>query len=97
MKIKRLLIFTAIFACASVAHGELSNEYLADWYGDAGSSYYGWDNFSQANTVNEILDKGKNLYDYGKKKIQNQIYYPGFFIVGGIKKWVTEILVMTAI
>jgi len=43
-------------------------------------------NFSQANTVNEILDKEKNLYDYGKKKIQNQIYYPGFFIVGGIKK-----------
>ena len=36
--------------------------------------------------INEILDKEKNLYDYGKKKIQNQIYYPGFFIVGGIKK-----------
>ena len=69
MKLKRLLIFTAIFACASVAHGELSNEYLADWYGDAGSSYYGWDNFSQANNAPNFNDSGTpygaQLFNFG--------------------------------
>ena len=41
-------MFTAIFACGSVAQGELSNEYIASWMGSEGSSYYGWDNFSTA-------------------------------------------------
>ena len=62
-------MFTAIFACASVAQGELSNEYLADWYGDAGSSYYGWDNFSQANNAPNFNESGTpygaQLFNFG--------------------------------
>jgi len=42
--------------------------------------------FKQTDTISEILRKEKDLYEYGKKKIQSKIYYPGFFIVGGIKK-----------
>ena len=42
--------------------------------------------FKQNDTISEILRKEKDLYEYGKKKIQSKIYYPGFFIVGGIKK-----------
>ena len=42
--------------------------------------------FEKTDTISQILKKEKDLYEYGKKKIHNQIYYPGFFIVGGIKK-----------
>ena len=35
--------------------------------------------------MDEILKKEKNLYQYGKDKIEKKIYYPGFFIVGGQK------------
>ena len=35
--------------------------------------------------MKKILKKEKNLYKYGKDKIEKKIYYPGFFIVGGQK------------
>ena len=33
--------------------------------------------------LEDILKKEKELYSYGKTKIDNKIYYPGFFIVTG--------------
>ena len=42
--------------------------------------------FKQSDTIDEILKKEKELYEYGKRKIESKIYYPGFFIVGGVKK-----------
>ena len=73
MKLKKLFMFTAIFACASVAQGELSNEYLADWNGDPGSTYYGWDNFSNpmgAPNWNETGPMfGAGLYNMGEGAI----------------------------
>ena len=35
--------------------------------------------------LEDILKKEKELYSYGKTKIDNKIYYPGFFIVTGEK------------
>ena len=69
MKLTKLFMFTAVFACASAAQGELSNEYLADWYGDAGSSYYGWDTFSSPNTSPNFNEYGTpfgaQLFNFG--------------------------------
>ena len=41
--------------------------------------------FNTNDSMDEILKKEKNLYQYGKDKIEKKIYYPGFFIVGGQK------------
>jgi len=42
--------------------------------------------FDKKESLSSILKKEKKLYDYGYKKMQNNIYYPGFFITGGKKK-----------
>ena len=42
--------------------------------------------FKQNDTISEILRKEKDLYEYGKKKIQVKYIIQVFFIVGGIKK-----------
>lgn len=41
--------------------------------------------FEKDEKFTDILNKEHELYKYGKKKIQNKIYYPGFFIVVGEK------------
>ena len=38
-------------------------------------------NFEPFNSDDEIISKEKELYDYGLKKIKNNQYYPGFFII----------------
>lgn len=42
--------------------------------------------FDKQESLESILNKEKKLYDYAFKKLKNNIYYPGFFIVGGEKK-----------
>ncbi len=41
--------------------------------------------FEKTEKLKDIFNKEHELYEYGKKKIQNKIYYPGFFIVIGEK------------
>ena len=42
-------------------------------------------NFNTSENIDQIFEKEKTLYEYGKKKIEKKIYYPGFFIVAGKK------------
>ena len=37
--------------------------------------------FSNFKDYNEIIDKEKEWYDYGKKQLGNNLYFPGFFII----------------
>ena len=62
---------------------EVLNVFEKNGYEFTGTSI---NSFKQTNKISEILKKEKELYEYGKKKIENKIYYPGFFIVGGVKK-----------
>jgi len=41
--------------------------------------------FNKTENLNDILNVEKKLYNYALDKINNNIYYPGFFIVGGKK------------
>tara|TARA_A100001015_G_scaffold321508_1_gene452636 strand:+ start:2138 stop:2959 length:822 start_codon:yes stop_codon:yes gene_type:complete len=41
--------------------------------------------FDNDESLESILNKEKKLYEYAAEKIKNNIYYPGFFIVGGEK------------
>jgi SAM-dependent methyltransferase len=37
--------------------------------------------FKTFNDYKEIIDKEKEWYDYGKKQLENNLYFPGFFII----------------
>ena len=37
--------------------------------------------FKTFNDYKEIIDKEKEWYDYGKKQLKNNLYFPGFFII----------------
>ena len=41
--------------------------------------------FDKQESLTNIFNKEKKLYDYAFEKVKNNIYYPGFFIVGGEK------------
>lgn len=41
--------------------------------------------FYKFDELKDIFKKEKELYNYGKNKIDNKVYYPGFFIVTGEK------------
>ncbi len=43
--------------------------------------------FNCQEPLESIIDKEKKLYDIASEKIKNNIYYPGFFIVGGQMKY----------
>ena len=50
--------------------------------------------FDKQESLTNIFNKEKKLYDYAFEKVKNNIYYPGFFIVGGEKnKWLIIILI----
>ena len=37
--------------------------------------------FENFKSYEEIIDNEKEWYDYGKKKLENNLYFPGFFII----------------
>ena len=41
--------------------------------------------FKKVDNIEKIFQEEKKLFDYASKKIKNKIYYPGFFIVRGVK------------
>lgn len=64
---------------------EVLNIFKSNNYNFIGTSI---NHFDMSEDMSEIFKKEKDLYNYGKKKIDNKIYYPGFFIVIGEKNGV---------